>query len=419
MTGAFLVELDARLTFDGFVTGPSNRLAAAAARRVGDAPGASYNPLFIYAASGLGKTHLLMAVGNEVRRTNVRLTVAYAAMEPLAEELADPTEGDAFRARLQASRVLLLDDVQALADRRDLQEDLLAVWDAVASRGGQLVLASDRPPGEIAGLDRRLVTRFSGGLVADISPPTYEERVAIVVRKAEEGAHKLAAGVAEILARVAFGNVREVHGALNRILAVQEVEQRLIIPNEVHELLGAGKSAPRTQEFTSFVADIEGIVDDVVGRHSPEQRLAEAILRYEGEGYRTSRLEAHLRRVATPQQADELIRLFVADIARLDGATAAIRAMDANAPELARVDVLLDPERVHEAEALVDAVRDRTPGAPARPESRRVAAATNGSGAHGAGSATAGDARDTWFLSREKVLWTWPYIEDWIVPEVD
>lgn len=408
------MELDPRLTFDGFVTGPSNRLAAAAAKRVADAPGVAYNPLFLYAASGLGKTHLLMATGNGILRANPRLTVIYAAMEPLAEELADPAEGDAFRARLQSARVLLLDDVQALGDRADLQEDLLAVWDAVASRGGQLVLACDRPPSEIPHLDRRLVTRFSGGLVADISPPTYDERVAIVVRRTEEGAHRLAAGVAEILARTAFGNVREVHGALNRIIAVQEVEQRLVMANEVHELLGATGRGPRTQEFTSFVAEIEGAVDELVIRHSPEQRLAEAILRYEGEGYRTTRLEGQLRRVATPEQAEELIRTFGADIARLEEASAAIRALDARAPELARVDVLLDPDRVSEAESLVERVRDRTPGA-ARPAPQ---SATNGT-ARAARAAPPSDVRDPWFLSREKVLWSWPYIEDWIATEPD
>lgn len=414
------MELDPRLNFDGFVTGPSNRLAAAAAKRVADAPGAAYNPLFIYSASGLGKTHLLMAIGNGVLRASPRLAVVYAAVEPLAEELADPNDGEAFRGRLQSARVLLLDDVQALGERRDLQEDLLAVWDAVASRGGQLVLACDRPPSEIPHLDRRLVTRFSGGLVADISPPTYDERVAIVVRKAEEGAHRLAAGVAEILARAAFGNVREVHGALNRIIAVQEVEQRLVGASEVHDLLGGAGRTRRTQEFTTFVAEIEGAVDELVVRHSPEQRLAEAILRYEGEGYRTTRLEAHLRQVETPERADELIRAFAADVGRLEAVSAAIRALDPHAPELARVDVLLDPDRVAEAEALVERVRERTPGA----RLKTTATQANGTaGVNGAVPGTpapaGGDVRDTWFLSHEKVLWTWPYIEDWIAPEPD
>lgn len=403
------MELDPRLTFESFVTGPSNRLATAAARRVADSPGTVYNPLFVYAASGLGKTHLLMAIGNAARRRQPGLQLLYAAMEPLAEELADPGAGDAFRDRLNTTRMLLLDDAQSLAGRRDLQEDLLAVWDAVAARGGQIVLCCDRPPSEIAGLDRRLVTRFSGGLVADISPPTYEERVAIVGRKAQEGGHRLAPGVHEVVARAAFGNVREVHGALNRILAVQEVEQRLVAASEVHELLGGSPETDRTREFTTFVAEIEGAVDDLVERHSPEQRLAEAILRYEGEGYATVRLEAALQRVRTPELAEQVIRTFAGDVARLEKAAAAIRAIEPDAPELARVDVLLDPDRVPEAEGLVEAVRGRRPGA-ARP-------AVNGTTPRVRSGSPA--VRDAWFLDPEKVLRVWPYVEDWIVPEAD
>jgi hypothetical protein len=414
--------MDPRLTFEGFVVGPSNRLAAAAARRVVDSPGAAYNPLFIYAASGLGKTHLLMAVGSAIRRSNPKLAVMYAAVEPLAEELSDPSEGEAFRGRLQSARVLLIDDVQALAERRDLQEDLLAVWDVVAARGGQIALASDRPPSEIPGLDLRLVTRFSGGLVADIAPPTHEERVSIVRRKAEHGAHRLAAGVPDVIARIAFGNVREVHGALNRVLAIQEVEQRLVTAGEIPQLLGSVREH-RAHEFSNFVAEIEDAVDDLMVRHSPEQRIAEAILRYEGDGYRTSRLEEALQRAPTSEVAEQLIRAFAADVTRLDEATAAIRATDARAPELARVDLLLDPDRAHEAEALVERVRARVHGPAAAPaQNGRSAPATTSTPANRITQPRrepTGDVRDAWFLSREKVLWTWPYVEDWIVSEQD
>jgi hypothetical protein len=414
--------MDPRLTFEGFVVGPSNRLAAAAARRVADSPGAAYNPLFIYAASGLGKTHLLMAVGSAIRRANAKLALMYAAIEPLAEELSDPADGDAFRARLQSARVLLLDDVQALAERHDLQEDLLAVWDAVAARGGQIALASDRPPGEIPGLDQRLVSRFSGGLVADIAPPTHEERVSIVRRKAEHGAHRLAAGVPDVIARIAFGNVREVHGALNRVLAIQEVEQRLVTAGEIPQLLGSVRER-REQEFSNFVADIEGAVDELVVRHSPEQRIAEAILRYEGEGYRTTRLEVALKRAPSPESAEQLIRVFAADIARLEEVATAIRATDPRAPELARVDLLLDPDRAGEAALLVERVRERVHGTAAAPapngRSATPAAATPANRAAQPRREPAGDVRDAWFLAREKVLWTWPYVEDWIVAEQD
>jgi hypothetical protein len=419
------LDLDPRLAFGGFITGPSNRLAAAAAKRVADAPGAAYNPLFLYGASGLGKTHLLMAIGNEARRANPRLALVYGSIEPLADRLADPDTGMEERERLQNARLLLLDDVQFLVARKDVQEELLAIWDNVAVRGGQIVLAADRPPTEIAGLDRRLLSRFSGGLIADIAPPTHDMRVAIVRRLASEGGHNLATGMSEILARISFGNVRELHGALNRVLAVQEVEQRLVTAPEAATLLGV--ETKKNQEFTAFVSDIEGAVDELVTRRSPEQRLAEAILRWEGEGFRVARLEAALARGVSAQQAEELVRTFEKDAARLNGTNATIRRIDPAAPELARVDILLDPDRAHDAEVLLARVQERlglpiTQPTPARQErdGAGTAASTDAQAQRSAPPARRpppGDVKDEWFLSREKVLWDWPYIEDWLCME--
>jgi hypothetical protein len=412
-------QLDPRLTFEGFVVGPANRLAAASARRVADAPGATYNPLFIYGASGLGKTHLLSAIASQVRRTIPRAVLICTSLEPLADRLADAEQGPEEREHLNNARVLLLDDVQFLGPRRDMQEELLSAWDTLAARSSQIVLASDRPPNEIAGLDRRLLSRFSGGLIADIAPPTFETRAAIVRRMAADGGHHLAAGVPEVLARVGFGNVRELQGALNRILAVQEVEQRLVAAGEVGPLLGMAQSGRSDEEFNAFVSEIEGAVDELVTRHSPEQRLAEAILRWEGEGYRTTRLDESLTDRLSAQGAEELVRVFQADVARLEQVNATIRSIDPGAPELARVDVLLDPDRVREAEALLARVQERhgmpvtapssvqRPSPPARGRERPA----------GARSAPLGDVKDEWFLSREKVLWDWPALEDWLVQE--
>jgi hypothetical protein len=412
-------DLDPRLVFGGFVTGPANRLAVAAAKRVADAPGAAYNPLFLYGASGLGKTHLLMAIGNEALRVNPRLALVYVSVEPLADRLADADTGPDERERLLNARLLLIDDVQFFGTRKDAQEELLAIWDNVAARGGQIVLASDRPPTEIAQLDRRLQSRFSGGLIADMAPPAQDMRVDIVRRKAAEGGHNLAAGVPETLARAAFSNVRELHGALNRILAVQEVEQRLVTAAEVAPLLGL--ESRRNEEFTAFVSEMEGAVDELVTRRSPEQRLAEAILRWEGEGFRVTRLETALQRTTSAQQAEELVRGFEADAARLEAASSAIHKLDPAAPELARVDILLDPERAGEAEVLVARVQERL-GLPVT-YAAQLAQDRKDGGAHRAAPAAAqrrplpGDVKDPWFLAREKVLWDWPYIEDWLIVE--
>ncbi|HUF51223.1 MAG TPA: DnaA/Hda family protein [Longimicrobiales bacterium] len=372
------LELDPRFTFDSYIVGTSNRLAAAAARRVGDAPGTAYNPLFLYSASGLGKTHLVMAIGNHIRRVHPDMTVIYDTLEHLMEgvmEAIQAGERDAFRARLRGAGVLLLDDVQFLAGRRGAQEELLRAWDTLSSRGGQVVLASDRPPTEIDGLDQRLLSRFSGGLITDLSVPDYETRVAIVRKKAEEHGQQLSSGVAETLAKVGFGNVRELQGGLNRVMAVQELDGRPVSVDEVASLLGVAQETRPADEFGSFLDDIAGTVGEVVSRVTPEQRLADTILRWEGEGYRTRWLETALGTGITSDGADSLVAGFEAAIARLTEIAAAIREQDPSAPELARLDVLRNPERMEEAEATLEQVRERMlplPAPPAHPRFEKL-----------------------------------------------
>jgi chromosomal replication initiation ATPase DnaA len=364
------LELDSRFTFDNFVVGGSNRLAAAAARRVAEQPGAAYNPLFLYSESGLGKTHLLMAVGHQIRKVHAELNVIYDTIQHVMDAaLTAIEEGDrdAFRQRLRGVSVLLLDDVQFLAGRRTAQEELLAAWDVLTARGGQVVLASDRPPTEIDNLDQRLLSRFSGGLIADLSLPDYETRVAIVRRKADESGNALAAGVAESIARLSFTNVRELQGGLNRVLAIQELDEREVAPGEVARLLGGGEGQLRSDEFSSFVDEITGTVGAVVARITPDQRIAEATLRWESEGFRTHTLDAALSRATTVEEADVVIAQFHAGVTRLKDIVSAIRSLDPTAGELARNDVLRNPDRLPEAEALLDQVRYRMQTLPAPP----------------------------------------------------
>jgi hypothetical protein len=432
------IELDPRLTFESFVVDPANRLAAAAARRVAERPGASYNPLLIYAASGLGKTHLLHAIANLAREAKPGLVVAYDTVDHLMDGV-DAALGigelEAFREQLRSRRVLLLDDVQRLANRPDAQAELLHVWDALAARGGQIVLASDRPPNEIEGLESRLRSRLSAGLVTDIAPPDHDTRVELVARWVAAAGQSVAPGVGESLARIAFSNIRELHGGLNRVLAVQEIEERLVGVEEVSRLLGLAAAQRRSEEFTAFVSEIAGTVGEIVSRLTPEQRLAGAILRWEGEGFRTHRLEAALSSAPTPEEAEVVIARFTSDITRLDGAVERIRDMDPGAPELARADLLRDPSRVLEAEALVERVRERVQvTGPTSPALRRDGPrGTNGAGKPAArdgdgprdaamralmeAAGERAEIADDWFLSAEKVLWRWPDVEDWIVTE--
>jgi chromosomal replication initiator protein len=363
------LELDPRFTFDTFVVGVSNRLAAAAARRVAEQPGVAYNPLFLYSQSGLGKTHLLTAIGHHIRGVHPDLKVIYDTVEQVMDAVLtaiDTSERDSLRHRLRNVSVLLLDDVQFLAGRRTAQEELLRAWDALTSRGGQVVLASDRRPVEIEGLDRRLLSRFSGGLIAELSLPDYETRVAIVRRQAEESNQSLGDGVAERLALTAFSNVRELQGGLNRVLAVQELEGRSVTADEVADLLGEIQLS--MDEFSTFFDEITDSVDEVVARITPEQRIAEAIRRWEAEGFRTQALEAALAHVGTVESADVLITQFHASVSRLKDIAAAIRGLDVNAGELARMDVLRNPDRLPDAEALLERVRYRMRPLPPPPD---------------------------------------------------
>ncbi|HSK19691.1 MAG TPA: DnaA/Hda family protein [Longimicrobiales bacterium] len=366
--------LDPRNTFDSYIVGTANRLAAAAAKRVAEAPGAAYNPLFLYAESGLGKTHLIMAIGNHIHRVHENIEVVYDTLEHLMEGVMEAIQAgdrDAFRARLRGASVLLLDDVQFLAGRRGAQEELLRSWDALTARGGQVVLASDRPPAEIDGLDQRLLSRFSGGLMADLSVPDYETRVAIARHKAEERGHLLSAGVAEALAKHAFGNVRELQGALNRIIAVQELDRRPVSAEEVADLLGRPAELSGRDEFGSFMEEVTGTLGQAIPPATPEQRIADAVLRWEAEGYRTRKLEAVLDEELTDEAADELLANFEETVTRLRDIAAKIRELDPAASELSRLDVLRNPDRIEEAESILEQVRERMRPLPPAPDEPR------------------------------------------------
>lgn len=370
MDDALDAGLDPRYTFDTYVIGAANRLACAAARRVAEAPGTTYNPLFIYSASGLGKTHLVTAIGHHVRRVQPEMRVAYDSLENFmgrVMEAIEAGERETFRAKLAELDILLLDDVQFLAGRHRTQEELLRAWDALSARGGQIVLTSDRPPHEIDALDERLLSRFSGGLIVDIGAPDFETRVAIVRRKAEERGQVLAEGVAEALARVAFGNVRELQGALNRLIAAQELDERAVAAEEVAALLGLEPGTTSSDEFGEFLAEIADTVGEVVSRSPAERRIADAILRWEGEGYRTRRLETALAELDGSDDVEAVIRGYEADVERLREIVGEIEALDPGAPEHSRTEVLRDPDRLEEAEALLGGVRERTRPLPPPP----------------------------------------------------
>jgi chromosomal replication initiation ATPase DnaA len=347
--------LDQRFNFDNFIVGTANRLSTAAARRVAEAPGKSYNPLFIYGASGLGKTHLLHGIGAHALAIHPGMRVSADTVERALQRLLE--EGEA--GDLAAAQLLLLDDAQYLAGDRRAQDTLLVWWEELWSRGAQIVLCADRPPSEIDRLDNRLLSRFSAGLVCDMAPPDYETRIQLVERKASDSGHTLGPGVAEAIARVAFANVRELEGGVNRVIAAQELDGTTVSASLVPAMLGQSVERGDSEEFDSFLTEVSGAVAEIATRVTPEQRLVDAILRYEGEGYRTFRLEVALRHPPGDREVIDVVARFAGDTDRLAAITEEIRAMDPDSPELARSDLLRDPDRILEAETLVAQVHER------------------------------------------------------------
>ena len=356
-------DLDSKLTFDTFVVGPANRLAWAAARRAADSPGKSYNPLFIYSASGLGKTHILAAISHQALTSDARAKIRYQAVEGYLEELAGSLESgrqDDLREHYRSLDILLLDDVQFLADQPQAQEMLLSTLDALTRSGSQIVLASDRPPAEINGLDSRLLSRFSGGLIVDIGAPEYETRVAIVRKKAEEEGQTLGAGVAEAVAKAQFKNVRELGGALNRILAVQDLEGRPVSAGEIPRLLGQEPVGARSDDFGTFLNEIAGELASAVGANEDPWRktLRETVEAAEQEGFSARRLRTLLEKDSAPADLEQRVARFKADLARLREMDAELDRLGNPWPEASH-SLVRDPDRLSEAEAFLASVRER------------------------------------------------------------
>jgi chromosomal replication initiator protein DnaA len=352
------VELDPRYRFENYIVGSANRLAVSAAKAVAQAPGTAYNPLFIYSSSGLGKTHLMIAVGHMAIQLQPNLRSLYITLDEFVEELTAAVSSgtiENYKQRFQDVDILLLDDVQFLAGRRETQSEMLRLFNALQRAGKQIILTSDRPPNEIADLDERLISRFAGGLVVDVGLPDYETRVAILRAKCEERKETFEPGVLDEVARMNFSNVRELQGALNRLIACQTLGEAEVTVRNVRELLGEKPDAgpvmaqapARGQEFASFLSDLS----DVVAQHIDtwRVRVVEAMTYWHQLGYGTTLLERTLEQSEEPD-VDALLQGYEASIARL-------RALEQEAgrvdPVLAESDVFKDPERVGEAELLV------------------------------------------------------------------
>jgi chromosomal replication initiator protein len=215
-------QLNSRYTFDNFVIGNGNQFARAASLAVAERPSRAYNPLFLYGGVGMGKTHLMHAIGHEVKRRQPSASICYVSAEKFTNEMITSLRNDrmtSFRDRFRTVDVLLIDDIQFIAQKERTQEEFFHTFNALHESMKQIVIASDRPPKELAEIEDRLRSRFEWGLIADIQPPDLETKVAILLKKAESEQVQLPTDVALFVASNVRTNVRELEGALVRLIA--------------------------------------------------------------------------------------------------------------------------------------------------------------------------------------------------------
>ena len=249
--------LNPNFTFDSFVVGESNSFAVAAARAVAEDPGRSYNPLFVYGDSGLGKTHLIQAVANEIKSTHPKLKVMYVTCERFVNDLiqsirsgksfqADGSEE--FRKRYRSVDVLIVDDVQFLAKKQSTQVEFFHTFNELYDNNKQIILSADCHPSRIETLEDRLVTRFQGGMMAEIIVPTLEMKIAILQKKAEKQKVILKTEVAEFLAEHGGNDVRSLEGLLNKVIFTSLLKEQPITVELAREAINLSKPAANSSE---------------------------------------------------------------------------------------------------------------------------------------------------------------------------
>ena len=215
-------QLNPRYTFEGFVIGSGNQFARAAAEAVAERPSKAYNPLFLYGGAGMGKTHLMHAIGHEVKRRQPGFSISYVSAEKFTNEMINSVRNDrmtGFRDKFRSVDLLLIDDIQFISQKERTQEEFFHTFNALHENMKQIVIASDRPPKELAEIEDRLRSRFEWGLIADIQPPDLETKVAILQKKAESEHVIIPTDVALFIASNVRTNVRELEGALTRLFA--------------------------------------------------------------------------------------------------------------------------------------------------------------------------------------------------------
>ncbi|PIR51071.1 chromosomal replication initiator protein DnaA [Candidatus Peregrinibacteria bacterium CG10_big_fil_rev_8_21_14_0_10_49_24] len=289
--------LNPRYTLDNFVVGSNNRLAQAACQAVAAAPGGKYNPLFLYGNVGLGKTHLLQATGNEILKKDPRAVVLYTTSEDFTNEVVEAIRTqkmEKLRSRYRRVDVLIVDDVQFLANKERTQEEFFHTFNALYEDRKQVILSADRPPQELQ-LAERLLSRFARGMIADVSMPDYETRLAILVEKAREYEIFMDAKVLEFIAEHMPTNIRELEGILMQAVAQYELEQRMPTVGSIAQIMSKLHHDPHIEE-------------EHVGFEVPEKRAAtfqdvmEATSRYYSVSVQDMVGVSRVREILIPRQ---------------------------------------------------------------------------------------------------------------------
>lgn len=246
--------LNPRYTFENFIVGKKNELANAACLAVADAPGTVYNPLFIYGGVGLGKTHLMQAVGNAVSIRDPKKKILYVSCETFTNEyIRSVGEGraDQFKDKYRSVDILMVDDIQFLAGKEGTQEAFFHTFNHLHQNNKQIILTSDRPPRAIPTLEHRLISRFEGGMIVDVSIPDLETRIAILGQKCQEKGYDLSAEILQFISSNVQHNVRELEGALNRVMAYHQLNKTTPTLESVKSVLSSISQAPKRGAVTT------------------------------------------------------------------------------------------------------------------------------------------------------------------------
>ena len=294
-------------TFETFVVGPSNKLAHAASMAVAEHPAQNYNPLLIYGDSGLGKTHLLYAIANVIRKNDPAAKIVYIKGDEFINEFVElvrANRGSEFRAKYREADLLLVDDVQFVAGKEQVQNEFFHTFNTLYESGRQIVLTSDRPPSEMTLLDDRLRTRFEWGLLADVTPPDFETRLAIVKNKAALLGMDLPDKIAVMIAQKVTANVRQLEGTVNKVLAYKQLLDKETDEDTVNRamqdiLKGSNEYIPTPEGILSYVSRYYQLEESVV---KGQQRVRAAV--------EARQISMYLIRVMTNLSQDNIGQLF-------------------------------------------------------------------------------------------------------------